>query len=76
MEPHEFDAMMALANRSSRRSTNRRSNKLDPNMQVIKVQFELNIRRLYLENAKDDVDFSILWMRGEKKIDTEVRQSQ
>ena len=73
MEPHEFEQMMSRANRSSTRRSNRYSNKIDPNMQTIKVQFELNIRRLYLENAEDDVDFAILWMRGEKKIDTKVR---
>ena len=48
---------------------------MDPNIQIIKVSFELNIRRLCLQNAVDDTDFTILWMRGEKKIDTKTKQA-
>ena len=44
-------------------------------MHTVKLSFELNIRRLHLESVEDGIDFTILWVRGEKKIDTRTRQS-
>ena len=58
------------------RRSNRLSGKLDPNVKQLKLSFELNIRRLNLQKAEDDTDFFIVWVRGEKKIDTKVRQAQ
>ena len=45
-------------------------------MKVLKLSFELNIRKLFLTNAEDNSSFTILWVRGGKKIDTRTRQSK
>ena len=59
---------------SSRRSTSSSSH--DPNVKILKLQFQLNIRKLYLAKAPDQCPFTLLWMRGGKKIDTQTRKSK
>ena len=61
-----------------RRSNKRRSTSgsIDPNVKVLKLSFELNIRKLWLANSTDNTPFTILWVRGGKKIDTRTRQSK
>ena len=59
----------------SHRSSNRASRKLNPNIKVKKISFELTISRLFLSKVEDDIDFSIIWVRGEKTIETKVKTS-
>ena len=75
MEPNDFEQALTRVNISGRRKSTRNTVKADPNVQQVKLSFELGIRTLYLQNAKDDEDFTILWVRGEKKIDTSTRKS-
>ena len=42
---------------------------------MIKLQFEVIIRKLFLKNTPDDVNFQVLWVRGGKKIDTRCKSS-
>ena len=56
------------------RTIDRLSIKTNRNTQTIKISLELTIRKLHLEKAEDNTDFSILWVRGEKKIDTRTRK--
>ena len=92
MNPNEFDDMLAKVNQlsvSGRQGRNKTSvlkksrtlNRLsiktnNRNTQTIKISLELTIRKLHLEKAEDNTDFSILWVRGEKKIDTRTRTYQ
>lgn len=45
-------------------------------MQLLKISFELSIRKLVLRDAPDQVKFQVLWVRGGKKIDTRTKASQ
>ena len=49
---------------------------LNPNVQLLKISFELSIRKLVLRDAPDQVKFQVLWVRGGKKIDTRTKASQ
>ena len=51
------------------------SKKVKSDVNVKKISFELTISRLFLQKIEDDVDFSIIWVRGEKTIETKVRAS-
>lgn len=48
---------------------------LAPNISLIKLQFEVIIRKLFLQNTPDEINFQVLWVRGGKKIDTRCKQS-
>lgn len=43
---------------------------------VLKLNFELNIRSLALKNVPDDAQLTILWIRGDKNIDTRTRYAK
>ena len=40
------------------------------------MNFELNIKSLALKNVPDDSQLTILWVRGDKNIDTRTRYSK
>ena len=71
-------AQMQQISSSGRRSTRggRRSSvssNLGPNIQLVKLNLELNIRSLLLKNGETGQQFNILWIRGTKKIDTKTK---
>ena len=81
MDANHFDLLAKQSQghekRSARRS-NRRSTTtpMNPNFQIQKLQFELTIRKLFLQNAPDGITFMVLWLRGGKHIDTRSKPSQ
>ena len=79
MDQFEFEDMLTKVNQmsqSQRQSrASRASKKLNPNIRAKKISFELTISRLFLSKIEDGVDFSIIWVRGEKTIETKVRAS-
>lgn len=81
MDADKFDALAQSsqsAQRSSRRSNRRSSvaSSLNPNVQLLKLSFELSIRKLSMRDAPDQVKFQVLWVRGGKKIDTRTKLCQ
>lgn len=75
MDKDMMDAMVNSSSRISRRRSSVAKN-TNSNLQVVKLSFELNIRRLFLVNTPDDVKYRVLWVRGGKKIDTRKKPSQ
>jgi len=81
MDANAFDALAQAsqsAQRNSRRSSRRASvaSNMNPNINLHKLQFELTIRKLFLQNAPDGASFMVLWIRGGKHIDTRVKTAQ
>ena len=72
--PHPSPQPQDLRRSSSRRSTSASSH--DPHTKTLKLQFQLNIRKLYTARAPDHSQFTLLWMRGGKKIDTQTRKAK
>lgn len=80
MDQNHFDALTQASQsqaRSSKRLSRRASvsSSFGPNVQLFKLQFELTIRKVFLQNAPDGVNFMVFWLRGGKHIDTRTKPS-
>ena len=83
MDQAQFDALAQQsqsAQRSSRRSSRRSSVASsalnNPNIAIMKLQFELTIRKLFIRDSPNQIEYQVLWVRGGKKIDTRIKLSQ